>query len=79
MPVELAPLTTVLGALLGLLALFNAAQALYPRLTWELTKWRYRNPDAVEPSRAVFRVRQVMALMRFALFLAAAMLVFGFG
>ncbi|WP_017627085.1 hypothetical protein [Nocardiopsis chromatogenes] len=79
MPEGFAALTTVLMVLLALLALFNAAQAVYPRLTWELTKWRFRNPEAVEPSRAAFQLRRVAALMRFTVFLAAAMLVFGLG
>ncbi|MDA2807765.1 hypothetical protein [Nocardiopsis suaedae] len=79
MPEGFAALTTVLAVLLGLLALFNAVQAVHPRLTWELSKWRYRDPAAVEPSRAVFRLRRVAAVVRFALFLAAAVLVAGIG
>lgn len=77
MPEGFAALTSVLMVLLGLLAPFTAAQAVYPRLTWELTEWRFRSPEAVEPSRAAFHLRRVAALMRFTVFMAAAMPVFG--
>lgn len=69
------PLTTLLTALLGLMAVLHAVRALYPRLGWELSKWRYRDPEAVEPSRAVFRLRRAASLVLFAVFLTAALLV----
>ncbi|RNL84750.1 hypothetical protein [Halostreptopolyspora alba] len=69
----------VLLTVLALGCAFFLAQAIYPRLSWVLTKWQYRNPDMVEPSAIVFQLRRVKAIVLFGVFLVALLLLFNVG
>ena len=51
----------VTGAMV-FLAGFGLVTAAFPRLWWQLSRWQYRNPDAVEPSNAAFAVGRVAGL-----------------
>ncbi|PSK95671.1 hypothetical protein CLV63_114104 [Murinocardiopsis flavida] len=44
-----------------LMAVFLFTQMLFPRFIWRLGRWRFRDPDAVEPSRTMFWLRRVKA------------------
>ncbi|MBB4933524.1 hypothetical protein F4561_004344 [Lipingzhangella halophila] len=66
----------LLFTLLALTCAFFLGQAIYPRLSWVLTKWQYRNPDMVEPSTVVFQLRRVKAVVLFTVFLTALVLLF---
>ncbi|TQN30774.1 hypothetical protein FHX37_0658 [Haloactinospora alba] len=58
-----AALLNLLLVLLTVGSLFLLAQSVYPRLTWLLQRWRYRNPEQVEPSRIEFELRRVKAIV----------------
>ncbi|GAA1121459.1 hypothetical protein [Nocardiopsis composta] len=74
MPDAVSPWYYTLIVLLSLVSLFYLVLVFRPRLSWELTKWRYRDPDAVEPSRLAFNLRRVRALLGFLVFGAVAVL-----
>ncbi|WP_046468013.1 hypothetical protein [Allosalinactinospora lopnorensis] len=58
----------VLLALLVAANLFFLVNIVHPRLSWVLTKWQYRDPEAVEPSRVVFELRRVKYTVLFIVF-----------
>ncbi len=66
----------VLLILLALMCVLCIAQALFPRLTWVLVRWQYRNPDMVEPSPIVFQLRRVRALVMLAICTVALVMLF---
>lgn len=65
-----------LFTVVALVCAFFLAQAIYPRLSWVLTRWQYRNPDMAEPSALVFQLRRVKAIVLFGVFLVALVLLF---
>jgi hypothetical protein len=67
-------LYSVLLALLIVATLYFLANIVYPRLSWVVTKWQYRDPEAVEPSRVVFELRRVKYTVLFIIFTVGAVM-----
>jgi hypothetical protein len=63
---------TLLTALFGTATAGYLVLAVRPRLGWDLTRWRYRDPAAVEPSRAVFALRRARSVVLCCVMAAAA-------
>lgn len=54
----------MLNFLFIVLVLILAANAIAPRtLWWTLSSWRYRNPDANEPSDSAFMAGRIVAIV----------------
>lgn len=60
-----------------LVAAFLFTQMLFPRFVWRLGRWRYRNPDAVEPSTAMFWLRRIKAGGLLALLIGSGLVLYG--
>ncbi|GAB3489338.1 hypothetical protein [Nocardiopsis coralliicola] len=75
---EFAAAHAVLTAAAAVAAAANLVLAVHPRLAWTLTKWQYRDPDAVEPSRIAFNLRRIRYTLLFCVFGAALVLLLSF-
>lgn len=59
-----------------LLAVFLFTQMLFPRFIWRLGRWRFRDPDAVEPSRTMFWLRRIKAAVILALLIVGCLVMY---